>query len=269
MNVKSKELYIIKYGSNTLVQENAKWEIEIDTSVLHQHWEIINTIDSPIILVSSWAVAFWKTLPWDYSYIQDEIIRKRVYAALWNPHLSIHWDSVIHWKNVLQGLLTHRDLSFPDSQEKILEIMQGLFQKNNTIIQVNDNDVVTDEELQYIRWWDFGDNDETTYLIAKLCSDLFQKITVIINTSSNGVYNEDWETLRYLNPKDMDDTYIESICSGKSKLWTGGMVNKLKIVKKIAEIKNSTVFIVNGKNANSLKDITTGRHSGTKVSSKA
>jgi len=240
--------------------------MSIDTAIIDAHGKIIDTITAPVIIVSSWAVAFGKSLGWDYNYIGNEITRKRIHAALWNPHLSIAWDKAIWSKSIIQSLLTHRDLSSSDSQAKILEILEALFQKNDTIIQINDNDFVTGEELEYIRWWDFWDNDETTYLIALLCSGLFEKITTIINTSSEWVYDENKHTIPYINPSDITDRFIEDICTDKTHLWTWWMKNKLEIAKKMAHIKNNTVYIVHGKKSNNIEDILKGNDRGTKIS---
>lgn len=264
----NKKLTIIKYGSNTLVTKNINNEISIDYNNMSNHGLIINQIKNPVIIVSSGAVAFGKSLNNDFDYIEDRIIKKRIFSALGNPHLSINWDKCIPNKSVLQSLITHKDLISSVSKEKILEIIYAIFNNDNqnSIIQVNDNDFITDEELVELRNGEFGDNDETTKLLSILCDDFFEEIEVIINTSSDGVLDNN-KILSSLNINKLTDSYIDDICGlDKTNLGTGGMSNKLKIIRElIGKTNNSKVYIINGKNPNQLNNILKGNDIGTKI----
>lgn len=269
MNTINKKLTIIKYGSNTLVKENILGGISIDKDTMENHGLIINQIQNPVIIVSSWAVAFGKTLWNSFDYIEDNTIRTRIFSALGNPHLSIQWDKAISKKQVLQSLITHKDLTSPDSREKILEIIHALYKKDtqdNVVIQVNDNDFITDEELKEIRKGEFWDNDMTASLLASLCSEIFEQVEVIINTSSDGVL-EDWNILPEISTQTLSQSYIQKICWGnKSTHGTGWMENKLTIIRDLVNsIDNSQAFIINGKKPEQLQDIISWRKSGTKI----
>ena len=263
-----KKLTIIKYGSNTLVKEGVDGDISIDYNNMSNHGLIINKTKDPVIIISSGAVAFGKSLNSNLDYIEDRIIKKRILAALGNPHLSINWDKYILDKFVLQSLLTHKDLSSNLSKEKILEIICTIFdkKKQDFIIQVNDNDFITDEELIELRSGEFGDNDETTKLLAILCDNFFEEVEIIINTSSDGVFEDD-KIISLLSTDKLTDDYIDSICcENKTNLGTGGMSNKLRIIRDLVnKTNNSKVYIINGKNPDQLKNILKGRDEGTKI----
>lgn len=263
----SKKLTIIKYGSNTLINRGSDGQISIDYENINRHGSVINKIDNPVIIVSSGAVAFGKTLGNKFDNIKDDIIKKRIFSALGNPHLSIGWSKAIPEKQVLQSLLTHRDLISAVSKKKILEIIYALFNNTNTcntVIQVNDNDFVTDEELVKMRNGDFGDNDETTALLANSCSEIFEEVEVIINTSSDGVI-EGNETISSLGIDKFTDGYIDKICkTSSSDIGTGGMSNKLKVIRDLITKNNEIkVHIINGKKPEQLQDVLGGKSIGT------
>ncbi len=260
------KLSIIKYGSNTLVKQEEDGQISIDYENIQAHGSIINSIQNPAIIVSSGAIAFGKTFKNDFQYVDDEIVRKRIFSAIGNPHLSILWDKAIPNKRVLQSLLTHRDLSSESSKEKISQIILSLYKMNESVIQINDNDFVTDEELVRMRGGDFGDNDKITALLAKLCSSLFKNVEVVFNTSSDGVL-ENNKVIPSLNADRLTDQYINDLCgTSKTKLGAGGMHSKLKIIRDtLNETENLEVRVINGKKPEQLKSILSGKNIGTKI----
>lgn len=268
MHQLAKKLTIIKYGSNTLVTNDDDGNITIDTNTIKAHGLIIDKLQNPVIIVSSGAVAFGKTLGTTFNYITDPIIQKRIFAALGNPHLSINWAEAIHSKKILQSLLTHRDLIASDSKVKIQEIIHALYSNssNAAIIQVNDNDFITDEALVEIRKGEFGDNDQTTALLCILCQDVFKEVEVIINTSSDGVL-ENGRLLPAIDCTQLTDDYIESICgSDKTNNGTGGMSTKLKIFRELITAAPQTkLTIVNGKKPEQLNDAIHGITTGTVI----
>jgi len=254
----NKKLIIIKYWSNTLIKTDINWNVSINYNNMYEHGILINKIQNPTIIVSSWAVVFWKSFNYDFSYIKDEIVKKRIYAALWNPSLSYYWQFFIKDKILLQSLLTHRDLSNQYSKDKITQIIYNIYKNDiKPIIQVNDNDFITDEELIDIRWWDFWDNDKLTALLTILCADIFDEVEIIFNTSINWVL-KDWKTIDYIKKDNLDEKYIQSVCNKNdlSSFWTWWMYNKLmSVVEIFKNTKNSYVYIINWKDPRQLKCI--------------
>lgn len=253
---RNKKLWIIKYWSSTLIDENFHDKLCIDYKNIENHWSLIDKVQDPVIIVSSGAVAFWKIISHGLSKIQDETIRKRIYAAIWNPKLSLSWSKAMPSKILLQSLLTHRDLIDDFSKQKISEIIQKLLLYEDLLIQVNDNDFLSDEELLQIRWWDFWDNDKITSLLAILCSDFFDEVKIVLNTSSDWVLR-DWKTISHIKLNEMSDLFIENLCDVNSSiLWTWWMSNKLKAVRELLQrTSNCTVNIVNWKNHKELENL--------------
>jgi len=265
----NKKLIIIKYWSNVLLIKNINKNFSIDCNNINNHWLIIDKIANPVIIISSWAIAFWSSLNTDLSYINNEIIKKRIYSALWNPYLSMNWNKYIPHKFVLQSLLTHRDLNSDISKEKILEIIHSIFNvdKQKYIIQLNDNDFITDEELVELRWWDFGDNDELTALLANLCSNIFDEVQVIVNTSSDWVLDENKEKIEIIKTDNFDDKYMEQITWWKkTSMWTWWMFNKLKVFNNLVKNTNNIIVnIINGKKPKDLLDLLNWKKVWTKI----
>jgi len=261
-----KKLTIIKYGSNTLVHANVHDSISIDYNTIYDHGSIINAYDGPIIIVSSGAVALGKTIN-QFAEVDNEVIRKRMCASLGNPHLSMNRSKAIPDKYILQGLITHRDLSLPDTKKSLKEMIYHTYQTSDkNIILVNDNDFISDEELKKIRGGNFGDNDRLTTLLAELCDEIFTEVNVIINTSTDGVL-DGTTTIPKLDTDALTDAYIEKLCgTGKTSLGTGGMNNKLKILRDLVSThKNIQAHIINGKHPIQLKNTLAGKHNGTKI----
>lgn len=261
----SEKLTIIKYGTETLVRENASGEFCVDHDAISEHGVIIDNYNNPVLVVSSGAVGFGRALA-DFGYIKDSVARKRALAAAGNPHLSINWDKAIAGKIVLQGLITRKEFKHKDSREALKDIIFNIYQNPlYAVIQLNDNDFITDEELRESRGGDFGDNDELTALVAELCAEMFEGVEVIINTGSDGVM-ENGETIAELATADLSDEKIAALCGdGKTEMGTGGMMNKLKIFRDLAEGSGISIRVINGKKPEQLKKVLAGEISGTLI----
>jgi len=261
-----KKITIIKYGTNTLVKKNESGDFSIDYVNIKNQGGVINNFDGPIIIVSSGAVGLGKTVN-GFDYIEDGIIRKRVLSAAGNPHLSMEWNKVIPNKTVLQALITHKDFTNDASKESLKSIIYNIYQNpNNAVVQVNDNDFITDEELKLVRGGDFGDNDKTATLLAEICAEIFGEVELIINTSSDGV-TKDGKSVTELKNSDLNDQYIESLCGeNKSDIGTGGMANKLKIIRDLLNKGlNISISVINGKKPEQLKKVLNGEVVNTRI----
>ena len=258
----NKKIIIIKYGTAVLMSNRGG----IDETVIQTHGSIINKHNGPVLIVSSGAVGLGDSLA-NFDYIKDEVIRKRAKASLGNPHLSIAWDSAVKDKNVLQALVTHRGLQNVAVQGDIRRIVGEIYKNgNSSVIQFNENDFVSDAELREIRGGEFGDNDKTASLIAELCFGLFDEVELIVNTSSDGVMDEKKEILKNISAKDLSDDKIDLICGEKTSSGTGGMKNKLKILRGLViKYPQISIWIVNGKKTEQIETVLKGGHAGTKM----
>lgn len=261
-----KKLTIIKYGSNVLVKKNLFGDSFIDTKIIKNHGSIINKQKNPVLIVSSGAVAFGKIMA-SYGTIEDEIIRKRILASLGNPHLTMSWDTAIQGKKVLQGLITHRDLSLDYPIQSLKKIITSIYNDSlKSVIQINDNDFVSGEELKILRGGEFGDNDKITIMLAELCSKIFREVEIIFNTNSEGVVKNN-ETIPEIKGKKLNKKKINEICTpDKSEYGTGGMITKLHVISELFKRKYAMpVYIINGKKPKQLKKVLTGKKAGTMI----
>ncbi len=264
----NKKLVIIKYGTETLVRKDGFGKLNIDFKTIEKHGAIINSSANPILMVSSGAVGMGKTRA-DFNYIKDGVARKRALAAVGNPRLSINWDKAISGKVVLQGLITHKEFFHADSANSLKNIIFNIYRNPlYAVIQLNDNDFITDEELREFRKGDFGDNDELTALATELCSEIFENVEVVINTGSDGVI-KNGKTVAEMSAGDMSDEKIDLLCGEeKTGTGTGGMRNKLKIFRDLSTKTGVVVHIINGKKPEQLEKILNGESVGTQICQK-
>ncbi len=259
------KLTIIKYGTETLAREDEAGNFFIDREAIAAHGKIIASREDPVLLVSSGAVGFGAALA-DFGYIKDGVARKRALAAAGNPRLSADWGEAIAGKIVLQGLVTHKEFKHKDSRDALKDIIFSVYQKPAyAVVQLNDNDFITGEELREIRGGDFGDNDALTALAAELCAEIFASVEVIVNTSSDGV-TENGETIAELDAAELSDGKIAALCGEKkTEAGTGGMANKLKIFRDLAAGKGVPARIINGKKPEQLEKVLRGEAAGTGI----
>ncbi len=258
----NKKLTIIKYGTAVLMSKDGS----IDKEILKAHGEIINNHKDPILMISSGAVGFGSSLA-NFDYIGDEVVRKRALACLGNPHLSMNWDLAIKDKSVLQALVTHRGLQNAQVRGDMKKVISEVYRNGNSaIIQFNENDFVSDAELKEIRGGEFGDNDRTATLITELCLELFNETELVINTSSDGVLDENGNLIKEISVSELTNEKIDLICKGKTGIGTGGMKNKLKIIKDLeTQFPAINTRIINGKKPNELKKVLGGYKAGTLI----
>ncbi len=254
-----KRLVISKYGSATLLGD-----IEgsfVDYDVINKHGGIINKLNDPVILVTSGAVAFGNVITGGKIHYNNEVTNKRALSAIGNPLLSAAWQSAIKDKIIAQALLTHRDLKDKKSQRYILDVLEIFLADNSRVVlQVNDNDMVTDEELKNLRGDIFGDNDEITALITSICAPYFDEIVVCVNTMSNGVLDFEGKVMQYLPCSDITEDFLNTFTRAKTFHGTGGIKRKLRIFKQlVSQQKNVTVYIINGKDPCQLEYVLLGK----------
>ncbi len=259
------KLTVIKYGTETLARKDASGKFSVDYKTIREHGGIINDFGKPILMVSSGAVGTGRTVA-NFDYIEDKVVKKRVLAAAGNPRLSINWDEAIREKVVLQGLITHKDFFHADSRSSLENIISGIYQNPvYAVVQFNDNDFITDEEIHEARGGEFGDNDELTALVAELCAEVFESVEVIVNTCSDGVIKNQ-KSIAEMSEKDMTDEKITALCGGeKTKTGMGGMGNKLKIFRDLAVKTGITTHVINGRKPEQLKRVLEGISVGTKI----
>jgi len=230
MDKQDKPKLLIKLGTATLTKgrdkiSRAKLEdIAIQIVALRDKYDIV--------LVCSGAIAAAKQFI-TLEKIGSGLKEKQALAAIGQPFLMnlIHNSFRDYEISVGQCLLSYSDFENETSKTNIINTINVLL-KNGILPVINENDTTATEEIK------FGDNDKLSALTAVLLKvDL-----LIIATNTDGVYDNDKETIEIIYDIDATRQYIERDFSNQG---TGGMETKLAAAE-LAQKNNIESWIVNG-----------------------
>ncbi len=263
----NEKCFIVKVGTDVLMQNNGD---SLDENVMQNIAHCLDDASLKAILVTSGAVACGRMLRKDKLLNgSGEVEQKRLLAAIGNPLLFQTWQRFFKNKRVLQGLITQDFLATQKAEKDLLPLLITSLESKDIIPVINENDLLSDEELKIIRGGEFGDNDKTAALLARLFSSKYS-ITLIYLTSSPGVLDEKGERIPVLNIGELGENELRRMCNGKSAHGFGGMMNKIKVIKELVEAYPSVcVYILPGKDVEQLKKLLVGDvdvpEEGTKV----
>ncbi len=238
-----KRLFIIKYWTKSLIKKTKQW-IKIDKKNIKKHCKIINKINWNVILITSWAIIFgeiklWKFLntTWNNS--------KKILSTYWNPILYNIFSKNIN-KKILNILMDEKNF-----EEKHREnIFNNILSNKNIIPQINWNDILPNNS--------FSDNDYITKSLIKIIWKDFDEISIIFNTNTDWILNNNNETINEIHVRNFSLDKIKKLCNKKYSLWIWWMESKILNIKSILTEnthKNIKVYIINWKKPNELKKI--------------
>jgi glutamate 5-kinase len=240
---------VIKIGSNVITQESGMPDFLRIKSLCVQVASLKNK-GIRVILVTSGAVAFGRKnlkLPEK----TNPVLKKQIWAAngqiaLINTYQNLFADLGFA---IAQILVTKEDFRDRKHYLNMKNCIEGLLSQG-IIPVINENDTVAITELM------FTDNDE----LASLTAAMINADTLILLTNVDGIYtgppdHPDSELIHHVDSKSLDlSQYIQA---GKSSFGRGGMLTKLNMAKKSANL-GIRVFIANGKKEGVLDDILDG-----------
>lgn len=222
----SKPILVIKFGSAVLTGKNGHTNASIirkiadEVAVLHQHYTII--------LVSSGAVSSGKHFLQQY---KGTLTERKAAAAVGNPILINLYQKYFskHGITVAQALCERHHFS---NRHQFLQMKNTFeeFWKNKIIPVVNENDLISNNELK------FSDNDELATLLAMG----FNAEKLIICTSSNGFLDANKKIIPLVN--NIDDSILSFISAERSTIGLGGMLSKITFTQ-LATSLGIEVFI--------------------------
>ncbi|TNE74668.1 glutamate 5-kinase [bacterium] len=249
------ETLVIKVGSNVLTNENGT----LDSARLQHIVEQIHQLKEmgyAVVLISSGAVASGRQIM-SPSQTLDPISKRQLWAALGQIKLIETYNIAFSKYNRLcaQILVTKEDFRDRRHYLNMRNCIQNMVECDVVPI-INENDVISVTELM------FTDNDELAGLVAGMVG----ASTLIILTNVDGVFTG--------NPSEADSTLISEIkstqktsievkASGKSQFGRGGMMTKLTMAQKTAQL-GITVQIANGKKDFILVDLLKKADLGTR-----
>ncbi|AFL85936.1 glutamate 5-kinase [Belliella baltica DSM 15883] len=237
---------VIKIGSNVLTQEDGNPDL---SRIQHLVFQItfLRQQQIKVILVSSGAVAFGKKeiqLPEKL----NPILKKQIWSSTGQIELIQTYKMLFkeHGIQVSQILVTKEDFRDRKHFLNMKNCIQGLVSQDILPI-INENDSVAITELM------FTDNDE----LASLTAAMVNADSLVLLTNVNGIYTgvpeeKGSKLIKYVGRETNDLSSF--ISASKSSFGRGGMLTKLNMAKKSADL-GIQVFIANGKKTNILEDI--------------
>jgi glutamate 5-kinase len=211
---KEKPILIIKVGSSVITDDGGNLNIGILGNIVSQASHLVKQYR--VILVSSGAVSSGKK--WLKKYTKH-LSKRKAAAAIGNPLLmnqySIHF--LKYGYQVAQALLERQHFA---NRAQFLQLKETIFElwQNDIIPIVNENDVVSNYELQ------FSDNDELATLIAVS----FNANVLLFCTSAGGYKDGDGKIIPAV--EEIDDV-IRFLRDDTSAHGTGGMGSKLTFTR--------------------------------------
>ena len=210
-----KPVLVIKLGSAVITNSNGT----IDQTVIKKLARAIAALNETyhIVLVSSGAVGSGKAFIKNY---KGSLIERKAAAAVGNPILIQLYHKYFskYGITVAQALCERHHFS---NRAQFLQLKETFFEfwDNNILPVVNENDLVSNVELQ------FSDNDELATLIAIG----FDAESLIICTSVGGFMDKERNIIRLVEK--IDSNVLDYITKEKSSLGLGGMLSKLTFTR--------------------------------------
>ena len=250
---------VVKVGSSTLTYENGNINLGRIEKLVRVIADLQNS-GKQVVLVSSGAVAVGvnklklKKKP-------DTIREKQAVASVGQCELMHIYSKFFgeYSHTVGQVLLTRDVIEDDHIRANVINTFETLME-NQIIPIVNENDTVSIDEIENIVR--FGDNDNLSAIVAKLCrADL-----LVILSDIDGFYDGDPrtnESAKMLSIVEKITKELEECAGGAgSSVGTGGMITKLEAAKNVAEAGIDMV-LTNGENPEILVDILAGENVGT------
>jgi len=247
---------VIKIGTGVLTKEDG----HLNRDSL---WNLVNVVSKlqiegySCVLVSSGAVGAGVEAFGLKSYPND-LATKQACAAVGQSRLMQVYQNLFekYGLNVAQILLSGINLSNPEQTQLVTNTLTRLTDERAVIPIINENDVVTVEELT------FGDNDQLSVRVA----EILQADQLFLLTSTDGLYppnsNVILEEVSNINE-------VLGYADGSSgKFSTGGMSSKLQAVKKAVHAGVES-YIINGEHPERIAEfLSTNSSIGTKFLAK-
>lgn len=251
---KNFESIVVKIGTNVITQTNGLLDIKVLKNFIGQIAQLKKKgVD--IIVVTSGAMGCGKSLI-KLKEDSSDVIKRQTLASIGQVKLMATYLELFRKKGFVcaQVLVTKED--FRDRSHYVN--MQNCFLNllcNNVIPVVNENDVISIDELM------FTDNDELAGLIATMAG----ADALIILTDVEGVYDRNpiLKNAKLISEVNPNDSVQKFIGASKSSFGRGGMRTKTHITEKLSKL-GITSFIANGKKRGILLDIFAEKKAGTK-----
>jgi glutamate 5-kinase len=253
MRKKTSQRWVIKLGTGVLSDSEGRLDLPQIQNIVKQVATLTKR-GNEIILVSSGAVGAGMGIL-NIKSRPNRMRELRACAAIGQPRLMHIYEDFfsLHKLHVAQILLTYLDLDSRSLYPNAKKTLEHLLALKNFIPIINENDVVSHEELK------FGDNDQ----LSAHVSVMVRADRLIILSNVNGLAENSDGTGKLIPFVNRIDNQIESLAgSTHSQTSVGGMITKIKAAK-LTTSSGIPTQIANGRSNNILLKICQGQHTGT------
>ena len=250
---------VVKIGSRVLVQKTGRPDTRRMRSLTAELAKMQKS-GLELVIVTSGAVGAgmealgMKTRPTKLPDLQ-------MAAAVGQTRLMTRYDNMLGARGckIGQVLLTHADFHQKTRMTNVRRTLDNLI-KNNVIPIINENDVVTDEEIRADQV--LGDND----LLASLVVKLIRADMLIMLTTVDGFRKTmpSGRTTRVKYLETISNKTMKMAGQSSSNMSKGGMHTKLKAAQSAANAGCSAI-IANGLQPKILASIMNGNDVGTLI----
>lgn len=254
INIKEKNLIVIKIGSNILTNSEKKPDLNNLRDLVHQISQIKKDKKN-IVIVSSGAIAYGTE---GLGITPLAIEEKQAAAAIGQVVLMENYQNFFSKEGIkIAQILLTKDGLLDETRAQLAKNTFNTLLDKGIVPIVNENDTVAVEEIK------FSDNDNLSSMVSVLLNADLQ----IFLSDIDGLYDldprvhEDAKIIKRLTQ--ISDEMIEKISESVSPVSRGGMKSKIKSAKYLIENKID-VIIANGRKENILIDLYNGKECGTR-----
>ncbi len=215
MDISGYDLLVIKIGTNSIIKGN-----ELDKDFLQELTREVNILkkkNKKVVIVTSGAIGIAKL---KLGIVPKNIKEQQGLSAIGQLMLMQEYSKRFELigLTLAQVLVSQRDLMDKNCLENIKNTFDFLFEQNIVPI-VNENDVVSTEELQ--KNGSFSDNDVLSAILAK---QLKANLLVLV-TEKGGLMDEEGKIIPFLK----DTSSIKDLGT-KTSSGRGGIATKLNAI---------------------------------------
>ncbi len=167
------DLLVVKYGSGCVSDENG-----INYGMIDQYADQIADIREDgfdVVVVSSGSIAAAEAI-WGSARPGESMPSEQVLATMGSAYLSTGWARSLSRNNILAGqvLVTHHEIGHSQEGGFLRRVMSEAI-ANNVVLQANENDALSDEEIKKKRYG--GDNDGLASHLAMMLDEIHPNTT--------------------------------------------------------------------------------------------
>lgn len=248
------KIIVLKAGTNTLV--NLEGSERLNLTVFNNLASQVRSLRQEgygVVLVSSGAITAGMIADGQTERSKSMLGRQR-HAGIGWPIVAQQWSRSLKDLTVFSTLLTRRELGGGEPTRKEALNVINLALKMNDVVLINENDVITHEEIE------FGDNDTLAALLASALKQANHEtdVSLVLLTDVNGLRTDKDDPETLVRIVEDIEAVRNFVTDSHSSHATGGMVTKIGAAK-IAKEAGVAMYITDGRAEKSIERTLAGK----------